>query len=117
MKKSYCKLIKKQFPGLPWWYSGWDCLLMLGTWVRAPVHEDPTRCRAAKPVCCNYELTRLEPVLCDKKSRCNEKAVHHNQEWPRLQLESACAQPQRPSASNTFFFFESNFQNLKAHKK
>ena len=29
-------------------------LSMQRTWIRALVQEDPTRCRATKPVCHNY---------------------------------------------------------------
>ena len=39
-----------------------------------------------KPTC-------LEPVLRNKRSHCNEKAVHHNEEYPHsLQLEKAHTQ-------------------------
>ena len=76
------------------------CLPMQGTWVRALVWEDPTCCRATKPVSHNYwacalELTcrnywarvpqllkpaLLEPVLRNKRSHCNEKPAHRNEE-------------------------------------
>ena len=59
-----------------------------GTWVRALVREDPTCCGATKPVCHDYwarvpqllKPAHLEPVLCNKRSHCNEKPVHCNQE-------------------------------------
>ena len=59
-----------------------------GSWVRALVWEDPTCCGATKPICHNYwarmpqllKPARLEPVLCNKRSRRNEKPVHCNQE-------------------------------------
>ena len=48
------------------------------------------------------KLTRLEPVLHNKRSHRNEKPVHHNEEQPRsLQLEKACAQQRRPNAAKT----------------
>ena len=76
------------------------CLPKEGTRVRALVREDPTFCRATKPVRHNYwacalEPTshnywahmpqilkpgRLEPMLCTKRSHCNEKTAHHNEE-------------------------------------
>ena len=66
----------------------------------SPVREDPTCSRTAKPVghncwaCAleptshNYwarvpqllKPTHLEPVLHNKRSHCNEKPVHHNEE-------------------------------------
>ena len=75
-----------------------------GTWVRALVWEDPTCRGATKPVHHNYWVcaldleshnyrarvpqllkpTRLEPVLCNKRSHCNEKPVHCNKEQPPL---------------------------------
>ena len=79
-------------------------LPMQGTWVRVLVREDPSCCRAAGPVSHNYwacalepashnywarvpqllEPVRLEPVLCNKRSHCNEKPAHHNEELPPL---------------------------------
>ena len=71
-----------------------------GTEVRALVREDPTCRGATKPVHHNYRAcalepasrnywarvlqllkpTHLEPVLCNKRSHCNEKPVHQNEE-------------------------------------
>ena len=74
-------------------------LPMQGTWVRALVQEDATCCRATKPVRHNYWACALEPashnywacvlllkpaclqpMLPNKRSHCNEKPVHHNEE-------------------------------------
>ena len=84
-------------------------LPMQGTRVRALVQEDPTCCRATKPVCYNYWACALEPtnhsywarepqllsprattteartpraraVLRNKRSHCNEKSAHRNGE-------------------------------------
>ena len=63
-------------------------LPMQGTRVRALVQEDPTCRGATKPVCHNYwahvpqllKPTRLEPVLCNKRSHRNEEPAHHNEE-------------------------------------
>ena len=75
-------------------------LPMQGTWVWALVREDPTCCRATKPVrhdywgctlepvshsywACVSQLLKpacLEPVLCNKRSHWNEKPTHCNKE-------------------------------------
>ena len=67
-------------------------LPMQGTRVWALVGEDPTCHRANKPVRHNYwartpqllKPERLEPVLHNKRSHCNEKPTHHNKEYPLL---------------------------------
>ena len=72
-----------------------------GTWVRMLVQEDPACCRATKPTSHNYwahvpqllkptssrvhvlqllKPVHLEPMLCNKRSHCNEKPVHCNKE-------------------------------------
>ena len=95
-------------------------LPMQGTWVQALVREDPT-CRGAtksmrhndqactlEPVSHNYwarmpqllKPTRLEAVLCNKRSHRNKKPVHRTKSKPLLaQLEKACAQQRRPNAA------------------
>ena len=101
------------------------CLLMQGTWVRALVREDPTCHGATKPMCHNYWACALEPAshnywahvlqllkpvsleseLRNKRSYCNEKPAHHNEEKPSLTTtrESPRAatktQQQRPNAA------------------
>ena len=77
---------------------------MQGTRVRALVWEDPTCHEATKPVRHNYwacalepmshnnwacvppllKPTHLEPVLHNKRSHCNEKPAHRNEEYPPL---------------------------------
>ena len=77
---------------------------MQGTGVRALVQEDPTHRRATKPVRHNYwacalepashnyrahvpqllKPTRLEPVLCNKRSHHNKKSTHRSEEKPTL---------------------------------
>ena len=77
---------------------------MQGTQVRSLVREDPTCCRATKPVHHNYlacaleptshnywahapQLLKpacLEPVLHNKRGHCNEKPAHCNKEQPPL---------------------------------
>ena len=67
-------------------------LPMQRTRVWALVREDSTCRRAAKPVSHNYwarlpqllRPVRLEPVLRSGRGHCNEKPVHHNEEWPLL---------------------------------
>ena len=52
------------------------------------VQEDPTRRRATKPVRHNFwarvprllKPTSLEPMLCNKRSHCNEKPMYRNEE-------------------------------------
>ena len=75
-------------------------LPMQGTRVQALVRDDPICRGATKPMCHNYwacalepvshnywacmpqllEPTRLEPVLSNKRSHCNEKPAHCNKE-------------------------------------
>ena len=63
-------------------------LPMQGTQVRALVREDPTCRGATKPVRHNYcacvpqllKPARLEPVLRNKRSHCNEKPAYYNEE-------------------------------------
>ena len=63
-------------------------LPMQGTRVRALVREGPTCRGATKPMHHNYRAhvpqllkpTHLEPVLHNKRSRRNEKPVHHKEE-------------------------------------
>ena len=75
-------------------------LPMQKTWVQSLVWEDPTCCRTTKPThhnygacalgpgSCNYgacvqqycDSLFLEPVLCNKRSHCNEKPVQQTAE-------------------------------------
>ena len=75
-------------------------LPMQGTRVQSLVQEDPTCRGATKPVHHSYRActlepashsygarmpqllkpARLDPVLCNKRSHCNEKPTHHNEE-------------------------------------
>ena len=49
------------------------------------VQEDPTCCRATKPVRHKYwRLCALEPMLGNKRSHCNEKPTHSSEEWPQV---------------------------------
>ena len=76
------------------------CLPAQGTWVRALVREDPTYCRATKPVRHKYRAcalepashnywahtpqllkpTRLQPVLRSRRSHRNETPAHRNED-------------------------------------
>ena len=51
-------------------------LPMQGTRVRSLVRDDPTCCRATKPV--NSGYWAHTPMLLNKRSHCNEKPTHHN---------------------------------------
>jgi len=53
-------------------------LLMQETQVRSLAGEDSTCLRATKPVCHNYPPCALGPMLCNRKSHCNEKPAHRN---------------------------------------
>ena len=68
-------------------------LPMQGTWVSAPVREDPTCHGATKRVRHNYcaraprarepqllKPERLEPVLCNERSHRHEKPAHRKDE-------------------------------------
>ena len=94
-------------------------LPMQGTWVWALVREDPTCCRATKPVCNNYWACVLEPmshnywahVLQLLKPAPRARALQQEKppQWeahtPQQsspcspQLEKACAQQRRPNAA------------------
>ena len=72
----------------PWKYSSWTSLVvqclrsflsMQGTWVQVLVREDSACCRSSKPVHCKYwSPSTLDPMMCNKRSHCNEKPVHHS---------------------------------------
>ena len=76
-------------------------LPMQGTRVRA--QEDPIYRGATKPVCHNYSAhvpqlpkpTHLEPMLRNKRSHCNEKPAHCNEEQPLLATTK-----RKPACSN-----------------
>ena len=57
-------------------------LPMQGTQVQSQVQEDPTGHGAAKPIHLNYSAHSLEPVLCNRRGRCNGKPTHHAEEQP-----------------------------------
>ena len=67
--------------GLPWWSI---YLAMQGIKVRSLVWEDTTCHGVTKPKC-------LEPMLCNKRSHCNEKPAHCNKEQSSLQWRVAPA--------------------------
>ena len=49
-----------------------------GIWVWSLVWEDSTWPRATKPVRDNYWAHAVQPTLCNKRSLCNEKPMHHS---------------------------------------
>ena len=90
LDKRLCCQTWKLFPLLlgikwsPWWSSEiWTfamqriCLVMQGTLVPSLVQKEPTFHGAAKLRSGNSSVC-LEPVLCNKRSRRNEKPVHLN---------------------------------------
>ena len=98
---------------------------MQGTQVRALVPEDPTCHGATKPVRCNYwtcalepashnywalmpkllKPTRLELVLCHKRSHCNEKPVRRNEDptQPKIKINLK-KKPNTPISSEVSYF-------------
>ena len=67
--------------GFPWWLS--ICLPMQGTWVQSLLEDftccgSPSLCPTTiEPTCCKYWCSlALEPMLCNKRSCCNEKPAH-----------------------------------------
>ena len=92
-------------------------LPMQGTWVRSLVQEDSTCHGATKPVPQLLSLSSrawepqplkpgsLEPMLCNKRSHCQEKPVQHGQSSPcSLQPEKGlCSDkdPVQPNISKT----------------
>ena len=55
------------------------CLQMQGTQVPPLVREDPTCHGATKPMrFTTTEPSGLQPMLCNKRSHCNEKPSHHS---------------------------------------
>ena len=84
--------------GLPWWLSGKEDTWQCRRHVQALIQEDLTCCRATKPVhlncwVCTLEpwshnygsLCALKPVLCNRRSHCNEKPVPPAREKPTQQ--------------------------------
>ena len=82
------------------------------TQVRSLVQEDPTCCRAARPMChnfgacalepgsCSYwSSSALEPVLRNKGSCWDEKPSHHTEESPLL--DTAREKPVQQLRSST----------------
>ena len=86
-------------------------LPMQGTWVRVLVQEDPTCCRATKPMCHNYWACALEPTSHSYWARAPQlpspRAATTEARVPRaraLQREKppqweACAPQRRPNAA------------------
>ena len=66
-------------------------LPMQGTWAQSLVREDSTCCGAT---------TRLDAVLCNKRSHRREKAEHKKSSPNPLQPDKARAQQKRPSTAN-----------------
>ena len=80
-----------------------------------PAGEDPTCCGAAKPMHHNYSR-RPEPVLHDKRSRCNEKPTHYSEERPPPGEEKECAQQQRPNTAKNKEIHK-NFKKISIYSR
>ena len=78
------------------------CLPAQWTRVQSLIWEDP-KCCVRDNLACVPQVLRpagLEPMLCNKRSHCDEKPMSYNKErLPLLQLEKALAQQQRPRAA------------------
>ena len=71
-----------------------------GTQVWSLIQEDSTCCGATKPVHCNYwSPSAVEPMLHNRRSRCNEKPVHYN--W-RVALEHGDEDPMQQKIKKFF---------------
>ena len=95
------------------------CLPMQGTQVQSLVQEDPTCCRATKPMCHNYwactlepwncncwarvlqplQPMCLEPMLCNKRNQDSKKPTHHNELQLFTPTRAKSMQHQRPSTA------------------
>ena len=101
-KKKKAKYKERDFPG-----GAVDKNLPANGEDMGSISEDPTyhrgtkpSHRATKPVYYNnWRLHALKPVLYHKRSHCNEKPVHINEEQPSLTAmrKSLCKAKQRPS--------------------
>ena len=78
-----------------------------GTWFRALVWEDPTCCAATMSVHLNHQARALEPESCDYwaqglqplKAACLEPVLSSRRNCCSSELEKACTQQPRPSAT------------------
>ena len=71
--------------GLPWWRSGWESACQCrGHGFKPWSGKIPHAAEQLGPWATITEPVRLEPVLCNKKGRDNEKPVHRDEEWPPL---------------------------------
>ena len=131
--------VKEKAAGLPSWLSG-----KKSTWqfrVRSLIGEDPTYCRAARPVhysywpqfqslrstttepmwCSCWSLSALESVFRPKRSHRNERPMHHDKEWPLLTAtREKPLQQQRPNIAKiktNKIIFKSLTHLLKIKKK
>ena len=71
------------------------CLPMWGTWVWSLIQEDSSCFSTTKPTCHSYWANALDPVLCSKRSHCNEKPALCN--WREA---LACLSQRKPTHSN-----------------
>ena len=54
---------------------------MQGTWVQSLLREDPTCCRATKPMRLDSWSSRApQPVFCHKRSHCSEKPARRKED-------------------------------------
>ena len=78
-------LVKKLYPGLPWWRSGWESACQCrGRGFEPWSGKIPHAAGQLRPWATATEPARLEPVLRNKRGRDSERPAHRDEEWPPL---------------------------------
>ena len=77
---------KLSLVGLPWWRSGWESACQCrGHGFKPQSGKIPHAAEQLGPWATITEPVRLEPVLCNKRGRNNERPAHRDEEWPPLE--------------------------------
>ena len=75
----------KEYPGLPWWCSGWGSACQCrGHGFKPWSGRIPHAAEQLGPWATATEPARLEPVLRNKRGRDGERPAHRDEEWPPL---------------------------------
>ena len=81
----WCSLLypSKEFPGLPWWHSGWESACQCrGHRFEPWSGKIPHATEWLGPWATTTEPARLEPVPRNKRGRDGERPAHRDEEWP-----------------------------------
>ena len=79
--------------GLPWWSNDEESACQRRK-HQSQVWEDPTWHEATKPACHIYcSPGTTEPVLCNKRSHCNEKPEHNDKDPAQPKKEKSWNKP------------------------